>query len=171
MKKSKKEEPEVKVLATDNYNTVIIGGSGTAADEVPRKKNATLISLLADTNDRNLKEEVLTSLKNSGKNAKELLLAVIADPKYASQRQILVAACWEAGLDFSDKLDFFVNLAIEEKDYGVLVEVLSVIDTMETKIEQPILDSNIERAEKSLEFADPSKQELIKDLITRLKQY
>lgn len=135
-----------------------------------RKLISTLITQLTDTNARELKDEVLHTLKAG--ESQELLVEVIAMKEYVKHRQILLAACWESGLDFSNHLHFFIALLADKKtDDLSCVEIATIIDEMPGPIDNKMLDEALKNLE-TLTFIDPLRKELLTGIaskITKLK--
>ena len=61
---------------------------------------ATLVKQLTALDSLQIKDEVLHTLKAD--EAQAILVAIIGMKEYANQRKIIVAACWESGLDFTN---------------------------------------------------------------------
>jgi hypothetical protein len=50
---------------------------------------------------------------------------------------LLVAACWESGIDFSDRIEYFIDLSIAAP-FEVSIEALSVIEEMRFHLVDPL---------------------------------
>ena len=124
-----------------------------------RKLISTLITQLTDQNARELKDEVLHTLKTG--EAQKLLVEVIAMKEYVKHRQVLLAACWESGLDFSNHLDFFIAL-LSDKDTNDLcfVEIATIIEEIPGPIDPKILAQAQEIFQKTT-FEEPLKREFM----------
>lgn len=113
------------------YSTIIIG------DDTINKKdsvNADFIAVLVNPKTtREEKDEALISLKEN--NAQAFMLSAITKTKKPEQKALVVAACWECGLDFSKDFMFFVDL-ICSNDFHVSLEAFTVIQEMESNIDK-----------------------------------
>lgn len=69
---------------------------------------ATLVKQLTALDSLQIKDEVLHTLKAD--EAQAILVAIIGMKEYANQRKIIVAACWESGLDFTNYFTFSMHL-------------------------------------------------------------
>ncbi|MGZ3884845.1 MAG: hypothetical protein ACXVP0_01210 [Bacteroidia bacterium] len=120
------EKLKAKLFDEKEFNTMIIGGPETT------KKQGELHDLvLALANDEfgtDEKEECLRLLKE--KNGRETLLSGIKKLKNPDKKALLIAACWETGLDFSGDLLFFTSLACDD-NFRVAMEAFTVIENAE----------------------------------------
>ena len=134
-----------------------------------KKLISTLITQLTDPNAREIKDEVLHTLK-AGESQK-LLVEVIGMKEYFKYRQILLAACWESGLDFSNHLDFFISLLADKKtDELSCVEIATIIDEMRGPFDTKILDIAFKNLE-IISFNDPLKKELLTEISKRITSF
>lgn len=133
---SSEEAPNYVSYLSDNFSSLYFGKipepienelGGTIAPSKTQKLIASLVSLLTDSRHQVYRHEVLSILKNN--NAQEALVHALQQDRYTNARHALVAACWESGLDFSDYLPVFVDLAIGES-YLICLECMTVIEEM-----------------------------------------
>jgi hypothetical protein len=61
--------------------------------------------------------------------AGEIIIEAIENERYASLRKELVAVCWESRLNFSQHLDVFVEILIQE-NFETAFEAFTVIENM-----------------------------------------
>jgi hypothetical protein len=152
-------DPE-KLFNEEEYSTLIIGREGFS-----KKENDTadlLQSLLAEGITRQESEAVFSRLKET--NSQKVMVEAFHAAGRISEKRILVAACWECGLDFSAYFRDFVTLATHE-DFQLALEALSVVENTET-----VPDGNV--LTEALEIAGSAKSpntELISDLIDNIK--
>lgn len=124
-----------------------------------------LIEFLHLTTNPEIKAKITSLLGNlKESDAIPFLISAIENPKYAPELQKLVSSCWESGLDYSNYLALFVDLLIQN-DFQVAFEAYTVIMNSENRIDQPIIDLQIDRLEKSLLSIDEQKRQLILDVI------
>lgn len=141
----------------------------TIPDKFDRKLIATLISQLTGPDARELKDEVLHTLKAG--ESQELLVETIAMKDYVKHRKVLIASCWECGLDFSAHLDFFVSLLGDKKtDDLSCIEIVTVIEEMPGPFDNKTIDSSIEKL-KSIAIDNPLRNVLIEGIITHLNNF
>jgi hypothetical protein len=158
-KKEGDENPE-KYFDETNYHTLIVGSEEPEVKAKPED----LIELLAKS-DRELKEKALELIKT--KNAKDVLMNAISTFRNKKELPVLVAACWESGLDFSDHFTEFISLAVEN-DYLTTLEAFTVIEQMEGEIEEKSVTEAINIVKKEIEMKN-DKMNLLEDLIEILQ--
>ena len=105
-----------------------------AIDEIARNGSPEILPELARLITNNRNREVLSAartiffdLKNP--ESVEVLKNIIDETTDKDTKQVIVAACWENGLNFSVHLSFFVNLVLDE-DYLISIEAFTVIENM-----------------------------------------
>src|ERR1044072_4303994 len=102
-------------------------------EEIPQKYNEklieTLVAQLTGPGAREIKDEVLKVLKEG--ESQDLLMEIIGMKEYVNPRRILLAACWESGLDFSEYLEKFIALLSEKStDTPSALEIVTIIEEM-----------------------------------------
>lgn len=142
------------------YSTIIIG------DDIASKKNldnADYITILVSPKtSREEKDEALIHLKEN--NAQAFMLSAISKTKKTEQKALVVAACWETGLDFSKDFLFFIDL-ICSNDFHVSLEALTVIQEMESVIDK----EDLQKARELLNNVDAPNMS-VKDAIVFVNQ-
>jgi hypothetical protein len=120
------------------------------AKSIPRQSDKKLLdSLVAQLTDprlRETKDEVLRLLKEN--NAQDLLVDVTRNEQDVERQRVLIAACWETGLDFSKHLLFFVELAVNG-NYDHCLEAMTVIT------ENMAGPFDAQEVEKAMRLLDP----------------
>ena len=130
-------DPE-KLFDEKEYATIIIGSEGMSKKDT---SNADYVTALVSSNStREEKDEALKALKEN--NAQAFILNAITKTKNLGQKALLIAACWETGLDFSKDYLFFIDL-ISSKDFIVSFEAFTVIQEMEAEIDKATLQSSL----------------------------
>ena len=155
-----------KFFDPNEYITKIVGGQEEIDVPATKKsKTATLISLLTDPENKDVKEEALLTLKKE--KAGDLLIDAIHQVKTKAKKTLLVAACWESEINFSANLDLFIELACDT-DYLVSLEAITVIDTMEGPFKAEALKQGIERVKLEQKKLNSERVVLLNDLLVRL---
>jgi hypothetical protein len=99
--------------------------------------NADYVTILvSNRSSREEKDEALKLLKEN--NAQAFMLSAITKTKNPEQKALLIAACWETGLDFSKDFLFFIDL-IGHENFAVSFEAFTVIQEMEAEIDEATL--------------------------------
>jgi hypothetical protein len=129
--------PEInpeKLFDEKEYATLIIGNDVGSKSDL---KNADFISIIVnDKSTREEKDEALLILKTH--RANNLLISAIAKTKNPIHKALVIAACWETGLDFSEHYLTFVELICSDH-FNVSFEAYTVISEMEAEISEDIL--------------------------------
>ena|SRR6218665_1337807 len=158
-----------KYFNSKEYTTAIIGlGQEENAAPVNESKISTLISLLTDPANKDVREEALITLKKE--KGGELLLAAIASPKANENRHLLVAACWESEINFSKYLPFFVLLATDD-NYLIALEAITVIENMEGPFEPAHITEGIKRLREKQKSTASERVVLLNDLAVTLEGF
>lgn len=124
-----------------------------------------LVELLHLTPNPEIKSKItalFANLKES--NTIPLIIEAIQNQKYAPELKELIASCWENGLDYSNYLSLFVSLMIDN-EFEIAFEAYTVIINLESRIDQQIIDQQIELLEKALASATEQKRQLMLDVI------
>ena len=115
---------------------------------------------------RDFKEEALLILKKE--KAGDLLITAIK--KTEKSKHILVAACWESEINFSNNLPFFVELATHT-DYLVALEAMTVISNMEGPFDTNQVNEALLKLRNYLTTSASERKVLINDLIFTLEGF
>ena len=149
-----------KLFNEEEYSTLIIGREG-----FNKKENNTadlLESLLEKEISRQESEAIFSKLKET--NSQKVMMDAINTAQRVSEKTILVAACWECGLDFTPFFLDFVQLATHD-DFQLSLEALSVVESIEGVLDEKILTEAMEVAHSA---KGPNK-DLVHDLIENIK--
>jgi hypothetical protein len=166
-----------KLFNPKEYITHIIDVDGLLNDddeENPQVSSKTedemalIISLLTDPAHKTVRHETLTNIKKEKKG--ETLLVAIAQNKNAAIQHFLIAACWEAELDLSKYLPFFVLLALDD-NYLVSLEAMTVISTMEGPFDSKHVSDAIAKTKAKQATLTDEKAVLLNDLIDALRGF
>ena len=159
--------PEIdpaKLFDEKEYATIIIGSEGMSKKDT---SNADYVTALVSTKStREEKDEALIALKEN--NAQSFILNAIAKTKNLDKKALLIAACWETGLDFSKDYLVFVEL-IGHENFLVSFEAFTVIQEMESEIDESILKTGLEmfnKFKKDNEITINDAKELIKQKLS-----
>ena len=158
-----------KYFNSKEYATTIVGETEDVSFPLTNEdKISSLISLLTDPANKEIKEEALITLKKE-KGGDTLLLA-IASPKAPNVRNILVAACWESEINFSKYLPFFILLALDE-NYLISLEAITTIEYMEGPFTEKDITEAIKKVKAFKKDNTTERQVLLNDLIATLEGF
>ena len=131
--------PEInpeKLFDENEYSTIIIGNEGMSKKDTNNADAVT--ALVSSKSSREEKDEALKFLKEN--NAQAFILSAITKTKNSAQKALIIASCWETGLDFSKDYAFFINL-IGDKDFLVSFEAFTVIQEIDEATLKQSLDT------------------------------
>lgn len=138
--------PEInpeKLFDEKEYATIVIGSEGMSKKDI---SNADFVTLLVSSKStREEKDEALIALKEN--NAQDFIISAISKTKNLNQKALLIAACWETGLDFSKFYSTFIDL-IKHENFAVSFEALTVIQEMEAVIDEATLKLSLDTLKK-----------------------
>lgn len=159
-----------KYFNPNEYITKIIGRDESDVQGIAddNKEVELLTSLLTDPKHKDVKEQTLMMLKKDKKE--EVLLVAIAKQKQGEFRHQLVAACWESEINFSKYLPFFVML-LDDADYMVALEAITVIQEMPGPFDQKQLQQAIDNVKKLKKDIINEKLVLLNDLLDTLQGF
>jgi hypothetical protein len=149
-----------KLFDEKEFNTVIVGKEGLTKKESAKAEWLTI--LLNKESTREEKDDALKLLKE--KEAADFIIKAIQKTKNAEDKATLIAACWETGLDFSAYYTLFAEI-IAGGDYLCAIEAYTVLETIESTIDKPVLESAL----KTLNSAKDQNQ-LVSDAIGLIQQ-
>lgn len=158
-----KHNSDEKSLNVNDFNTIYVHKA------IEDDKIANLINLLTSETNRDIKEEVWKMLKQE-ENGLNILIEAIANSNEKNLKSVLVATCWEAGIDCSKYLSVFIDLALNE-DYYCSLEAITVIENMEGPFEEAELLEYKENINQALNNSDSDKTNLFKSLIDILSDF
>lgn len=161
--KEKKEIDPAKFFNEEEYNTLKIGGE---AEE--KKKSDAAADLLALLKSKTIGEKDVALELLKKEKAVNVLVDAVKDCKNPKNKALLVAACWESGMDFKAHLDFFAEL-VHDPDLFVSLEAITVISENIGEIDKAQAEKLIDSLSKSA--ADHFNSALIQDTIESLKSY
>lgn len=156
--------PEIdpaKLFDEKEYATIIIGSEGMSKKDTSNADYVTV--LVSSKSTREEKDAALLALKEN--NAQSFILNAIAKTKNLEQKALLIAACWETGLDFSKDYMAFIDLICQE-NFIVSFEAYTVIQEMEAEIDQSTLQKALDLLNKNTKGNEITVNDA-KDLITQ----
>ena len=102
-------------------------------------------------------------------NSAEMLIQFIENHKNSPHLKELISACWQNGLDYSQNIELFTSLALEN-DYLVAIEVFSVIqENIELVSEAKRFEIAGALNSKLKNQNDPEKKKIIHEIISLIQ--
>lgn len=167
MSKNKNNEEEQNILHKLSSNNPII--IKETLIELREKGNSKYIPFLFKLLQKHHNSNISTSIKNFISDIKEssiktTLIACLKDESYNNIKKDLLTICWESRFDFSDNLELFVDILIED-DFITAFEALTVIENLNSDISEVFRNKQIIRLKDAILRSDKNKQQLIHDAI------
>lgn len=157
------ENESQKYLNEEQYRTIFVKADEN--EDALNDSSSALISLLTDPTNKEFKEDGLILLKKE--KAGHLLINAIKQAK--EHQHVLVAACWESEINFSEHLTFFVELVMDN-NYLVAIEAMTVIENMEGPFDQNQIKESILKLKEFKKSLSNEKLVLVNDLLDFLNQ-
>jgi hypothetical protein len=171
MIKSDKKVNELSELLAKRNITLICSAIGLLRDEEPFEGAISLLTSFYDTSEDTIVRRTIEDFMNDLKDqsASKEIMTEIRKPLKQSTISMLVASCWQSGLDYSefskDLVDVFLG-----SDYVTALECLTVIEESAHELSTAKRKELIKIiGEYPLQHSD-EKSGLTKELITILKQ-
>ena len=144
----------------------------SAINSVKEKGNKLYIQLLFDLLISNPEKEItgeINKLLSTVKDAetRESFIEAITNKKYKSVRKLILTACWQNGLDFSNYLPVFVDVIIND-DWENAFEAFTIIDNMESLPEQKTVKEATIKIEAAMENATEQKAYFLQEILAKI---
>ena len=144
----------------------------TAIRKLRKKKGVVympvIFDLLLEETDSEI-QQVFSSYiyDNKDTGAVKVLTDAISNQKYSSIFPVLVSACWQNGLVFTDYADLFIDVYIEGT-FAVAIEVSSVIEVMFDSLTTEQKDKMVNKLKFAMPTMPEEKKKFTKELINML---
>lgn len=129
-----------------------------------------LIDLILENKNSELSQIIkafISDIKDS--NIKAILTEYIENNKYKHIRKDLLSICWESAVDFSDMLDLFIEIVIND-EFENSFESLTVLENLDGYIEIETIEHSISKLQNSIKDVSESKQYIINESIKVLQK-
>lgn len=146
--KPKPEENAEKFFDEGQYNTVTVGPGEDHKSPLKEENFVKTLLNLLDSGNPDDKDAALDLLKKE--NAVDYLLQAIKATASNDKKAVLLAACWESGLNFKGHHNFFMDHALHVNPL-VSLEAITVLDTNRETIPQEELQGLIDKLNVAIE--------------------
>ena len=129
-----------------------------------------LIDIMANTQYDSIRNAIHTLL-NDIKSPEAVPVIMAAIQNSATNKKVLpvlVNACWQNGLNFSDYMEDFVNLVINS-EFQTAFDAFTVIENMDNNLNSELIDDLIDKIKSALLETNEDKKLLLKTLIDVLE--
>lgn len=164
------EKRRISILRSGNTRAVI-----ETIEEIRLDGNISILpevfDLMADTEEESVINKCASLLNDiKSPDAAGLLVDALKEKKYTSIHSMLLAACWQNGLDYQKDILLFAEFLISS-DYQASIEAFTVIENSLGKIEEHQRLKLIKMLTDKLSQATPEKQILMKSMISVIREY
>ena len=124
-----------------------------------------LLKLLNESGKEEIRSELAQFLCDiRDKGCIPYIIDSLNDDKFQHVKNIIVSACWQSRLNYSDHIDTFIQIFIKE-DYLTALEAFTVIEESILDIPEAKIEEYRNRLISSIEDIDTEKKPLLKELI------
>ncbi len=124
-----------------------------------------IINLLHGTSSEDTRREISLFLNDINNPAViPHIIEALNNKKYKPEWVIITSACWQSGLDYSNNLDIFIRLLLEE-DYLIALEAFSVIEQSFHLLEDKDLTEYRKILTEGLKKVGKEKAPLVREMI------
>lgn len=155
-----KNDIKKKLFDEKQYSTLVVGIETENIKTSAKQAKQSLIEVLGNKQQPELKIEALKVLKNNPKGL-DLLMDAIDNTTNAEERALLIAACWESGIDCKAELSFFTDIAIKDQDYATIMETITVVDGIEPPVERAIVDAEVIKIKNAITLNPSSEKSVL----------
>ncbi len=128
-----------------------------------------LFDLLNSAPEPEIETEIMKLLGSvKDKESVNSFMRAIEDEKYLRIRKLLISACWQNGLDFSNFLPVFVDLIITG-DWEVTFEAFTLIDNLEYLPGAEIINVSKQRIETALPLSSRQIKYFLTEILVKLE--
>lgn len=157
--------PELRQKLYSDQNAVVSSTLELIRQEGLTELLPEVIELIDRSKSDNIKNKAIALLNDvKDPQACRLFVEVIQNSSDKQMRIILIAACWQSGLDFSDHLQFFVDL-VSTSDYPTAIEAFSVIEHCTENVAKATRQAESKRLKEIFFQVSAEKQTLLQELI------
>jgi hypothetical protein len=170
MEEAKLNKEWIKKLSTGREDVILhtlkeLRKSGTN-DLLPA-----IIDLLQTSRNHEIQSEVISFLNDlKNQSSVDIFIDNLNSHRGRHYFAKLVGACWQNGLDYSDHLEFFIDIVINE-DYVSAMEAFTVIESNITRLEAAKREKLAEKIERSQDKVTREKEPLVEELIGIMKPF
>jgi hypothetical protein len=171
MIKSDKKLSELALLLHEEDEEIILHGIEMLREEQPFQGAIGLLTAFYDNTDEILIRKAIAQFMNDLKDqsASVEIISEIKRTWKASTTNMLVASCWQSGLDYSSYSLEFIDMFIQG-DYATYFECLTVIEENATALSTEKKREMIEHLRNSSASWPKGKKTLTRELISILER-
>ncbi len=171
MIKSVKKLRELDIILAKDNDLLVVQAVKALRDEEPFEGALALLVALFDKTDNRLVQKTIEEFFNDikDKSVRPEIITEIRKPWKANTISMLVASCWQSGLDYSEYLNDIANIFLKG-DYPTSIECMTVIEESVSHCSRNNKDAVIRRIEESPLAGLKEKSSLTRELILILRK-
>lgn len=128
-----------------------------------------VLDLLTKNINKDIENKVITLLNNlKEKEVVPYIVDAILDVRFAGKKELLLASCWQSGLNYADYLEVFIDVALNDS-YQNAIEAFSVIEST-PKYTQEQKQKAIKTLKENIPSINDSKKELLVEIVHFFEQ-
>jgi hypothetical protein len=169
MEKRKLNTEIVRRLRSDKLSLVVPVLNHLRKSIHPAAYLPEVINLLYKTHNEEIRRELsmfLCDIKDPG--GIPHIIDALRNDQYRPIWNIITSACWQSGLNYSENLDTFIKILLEE-DYMTALEAFSVIEQSLHHLEDQKLEHYRQQLAEGLEKVTEEKAPLVREMIKIMK--
>ena len=144
----------------------------SAINSVKEKGNKLYIPMLFDLLNSNPEKEITDEINKllstvKDKETTKSFIDAVENEEYKSIRKLVLAACWQNGLDFSNYLPVFIDVIIND-NWENAFEAFTIIDNLESLPEQKTVKQSIDKIESAMENATEQKAYFLQEVLAKI---
>jgi HEAT repeat protein len=143
-----------------------------AIETIKEKGNQLYIPVLFDLLNTNPEKEIESAVADLLGSVKEKqsvnsFIRAIEDDKYAQIRKIILAACWQNGLDFSTFIPVFIDVIIAD-EWETAFEAFTVADNLDFLPSEEIANVSVQKIKLALPNVSEQKQYFLNEILKKI---
>jgi len=166
---AKKNSFVVSLLKSNNKSQILEGIELFKKDGKPEELTEVFLLMRSSTYEEIIRSAYLMISEVKDQSAVRVIVQTILDKNFSSIQKLLVAACWQTGLDFSEHLGVFTDI-VRESDLETGIEALTVAENFAEKATLENIETEIELTRKYIKNDAGSSNILSGELLKVLEQ-
>ncbi len=163
-----KIEPAIQANLFSGEQEVVFAAIKTIKEKGNKLYIPLLFDLLVSEPGEKIMDEisgVLSTVKD--KEAGSSFVKAIAEERYRPIKKLILAACWQNGLDYSSHLPVFIDVVIND-NWENAFEAFTVIDNLEHLPEQKTVEQAKAKIKNAMPGANEQKSYFLDEILTKI---
>lgn len=162
------EKRQISILRSGNINAIL-----NTLTEIRKHGRLTILPEIFDLMLASGNIDVIRSCSSlicdiKSEEAVPILIDALEDKKYYLIRNLLLAACWQNGLDYHDHVQVIAKIFLQD-DYPTAIEAFTLIENCISELDDKEIVKLISFLNAGFAKTDDQKKILLKELLTVIK--